>query len=58
MSLRTHLTALEASGLIRLAAIEPDIENLFRHALAQSLEAPCMIPDKQAPLSFRKGERL
>jgi len=35
MSLRAHLTTLEASGLIRLAAVQPELEYLFRHALVQ-----------------------
>jgi predicted ATPase len=32
----THqLSQLETSGMIRLAAVEPDLEYLFRHALIQ-----------------------
>ncbi len=30
-----HLTILEAGGLIRLAAVAPDLAYLFRHALLQ-----------------------
>jgi len=35
MTLSTHLTYLEASGLLRLAQMEPELEYLFRHALIQ-----------------------
>src|SRR5215813_8782952 len=30
-----HLQQIEASGLIRVASIEPDLEYLFRHGLVQ-----------------------
>ncbi len=35
MAHSTHLRALEAAGLIRLAASQPDLEYTFRHALQQ-----------------------
>src|SRR5574341_585641 len=35
MTLHQHLAALEAAGLIRLAAVQPELEYLFRHALIQ-----------------------
>jgi len=35
MSARTELSTLEASGLVQVAALEPELEYLFRHALVQ-----------------------
>jgi len=35
MNLAASLATLEASGLIHLAAVQPELEYLFRHALAQ-----------------------
>jgi hypothetical protein len=36
-TLTQPLTALEASGLIRLTQSEPELEYLFRHALVQEM---------------------
>ena len=35
MSARHELGTLEASGLVQVAALEPELEYLFRHALVQ-----------------------
>ncbi len=35
MSARAELSALEASGLLQVATLEPELEYLFRHALVQ-----------------------
>src|SRR5260370_29002853 len=35
MSTRADLGTLEASGLIEIAALQPELEYLFRHALVQ-----------------------
>ncbi|PYM68245.1 MAG: hypothetical protein DME10_27690, partial [Candidatus Rokuibacteriota bacterium] len=35
MSARQELGRLEASGLIQIAALQPELEYLFRHALVQ-----------------------
>ena len=35
MSIRNDLGTLEASGLVQVAALEPELEYLFRHALVQ-----------------------
>jgi len=35
MTTKTDLSALEASGLIQVAAVQPELEYLFRHALVQ-----------------------
>jgi hypothetical protein len=35
MSTQTELGTLEASGLVQVAALEPELEYLFRHALVQ-----------------------
>ena len=37
MNLLTQLNTLETTGLIRLAAVQPDLEYLFRHALVQDV---------------------
>src|SRR5256885_6437582 len=35
MTARAELNTLEASGLVQVAALEPELEYLFRHALVQ-----------------------
>ena len=35
MTLSTQLSVLEGAGLVRLAAIEPEVAYLFRHRLIQ-----------------------
>ncbi|HEX6061950.1 MAG TPA: hypothetical protein VF001_07750 [Candidatus Limnocylindria bacterium] len=35
MTARTELSTLEASGLVQVATLEPELEYLFRHALVQ-----------------------
>src|SRR5207253_5991465 len=35
MTTRTELNTLEQSGLVQVAALEPELEYLFRHALVQ-----------------------
>jgi tetratricopeptide (TPR) repeat protein len=49
MSARSELSTLEASGLIEIAALEPDLEYLFRHALVQEAAyATLLKKDRQA----------
>src|SRR3970282_1429368 len=56
MSLRAHLTALEASGLIRLAAVEPELEYLFRHALVQEAAYETLLKAERKRLHPSVGE--
>ena len=58
MSLSHHLTALEASGLIRLAAVEPELEYLFRHALVQEAAYETLLKAERKRLHHSVGETL
>ncbi len=58
MSLRTRLSALEASGLIRLAQVEPEIEYLFRHALVQDAAYASLLKADRRILHRTVGEAL
>jgi len=58
LSLSTHLTALEASGLIRLAQIEPELEYLFRHALQQQAAYETLLKTERKRLHLAVGETL
>ena len=58
MSLRTHLTNLEASGLIRLAQTQPELEYLFRHALVQEAAYASLVKVDRKQLHLAVGEAL
>jgi tetratricopeptide (TPR) repeat protein len=58
MSLRTHLTTLEASGLIRLAQTQPELEYLFRHALVQEAAYASLVKVDRKQLHLAVGEAL
>src|SRR3990172_1466087 len=58
MMLTSHLAALEASGLIRLAAVEPDLEYLFRHALVQEAAYETLLKAERKRLHGAVGEAL
>lgn len=48
MNLLHHLSALESSGLIILAQLQPEIEYLFRHALVQEAAYSSLVrPDRR-----------
>jgi serine phosphatase RsbU (regulator of sigma subunit) len=53
-----HLNQLEASGLIRLAQIEPDLEYLFRHALVQDAAYASLLVSDQRRLHLVVGEAV
>lgn len=53
-----HLNQLEASGLIRLAQIEPDLEYLFRHALVQDAAYGSLLDSDQRRLHLVVGEAV
>jgi tetratricopeptide (TPR) repeat protein len=56
MSLRVHLTALEATGLIRLADAQPELEYLFRHALVQDAAYASILRADRKRLHLAVGE--
>jgi tetratricopeptide (TPR) repeat protein len=58
MSLANHLTTLEASGLIRLAAMDPELEYLFRHALVQEAAYASLVKADRKQLHLAVGEAL
>jgi len=58
MSLNTNLAALEASGLIHLAQVQPEIEYLFRHALMQEAAYTSLLKADRRILHRVVGEAL
>jgi tetratricopeptide (TPR) repeat protein len=58
MSLNQHLSTLEASGLIRLAAVQPELEYLFRHALVQEAAYASLVKADRKRLHLVVGEAL
>lgn len=58
MSILPHLTALESSGLIRLAQAEPDLEYLFRHAMVQDAAYESLLKADRRWLHLVVGETL
>ncbi len=58
MSLRSHLTTLEASGLIRLAEVQPELEYLFCHALVQDAAYASLVKYDRIALHRVVGEAL
>jgi tetratricopeptide (TPR) repeat protein len=58
MSLRTHLATLEASGLIHLAQVQPELEYLFRHTLVQDAAYASLVKADRKQLHLAVGEAL
>src|SRR5574341_94527 len=58
MTLHQHLAALEAAGLIRLAAVQPELEYLFRHALLQDAAYASLVKADRKHLHLVVGEAL
>jgi tetratricopeptide (TPR) repeat protein len=58
MSLNQHLSTLEASGLIRLAAVQPELEYLFRHALVQEAAYASLVKADRKRLHLVVGDAL
>ncbi|MFN2521107.1 MAG: hypothetical protein ABR525_08690 [Candidatus Limnocylindria bacterium] len=58
MTAKSELSSLEASGLIRLAALEPDIEYLFRHALVQDAAYSSLTKQDRRGLHARAAQVL
>jgi tetratricopeptide (TPR) repeat protein len=58
MTAETQLDTLEAKGLIRLAALRPELEYLFRHALVQDAAYGSLLKQERRELHARVGEAL
>lgn len=58
MSARTELGALEASGLIQIAALQPELEYLFRHALVQEAAYSSLLKQDRRALHRAAGETI
>jgi tetratricopeptide (TPR) repeat protein len=58
MSLISLLNLLEAAGLIRLAAVQPELEYLFRHALIQDAAYASLLKADRKRLHLAVGEAL
>jgi tetratricopeptide (TPR) repeat protein len=53
-----QLDTLEAKGLIRLAALQPELEYLFRHALVQDAAYESLLKQERRELHHTVGEAL
>jgi class 3 adenylate cyclase/tetratricopeptide (TPR) repeat protein len=58
ITLAQHLSTLEASDLIRLAATQPELEYLFRHALIQEAAYSSLVKQDRRQLHLAVGEAL
>jgi tetratricopeptide (TPR) repeat protein len=58
MTLHADLAALEASGLVRLSQIDPELEYLFRHALIQDAAYHSLLKTDRRRLHLMVGETL
>ena len=54
----THLDELEASGMVRLAAIDPELEYLFRHVLVQEAAYSSLLKQERRQLHLEAGDIL
>jgi len=58
MTTNTQVDVLEAKGLIRLAAIRPELEYLFRHGLVQDAAYTSLLKQERRELHGRVGAAL
>ncbi|MDQ6859316.1 MAG: hypothetical protein M3Z65_10005 [Chloroflexota bacterium] len=58
MTARTELSTLEASGLVQIAAMEPELEYLFRHALVQDAAYSSLLKQDRRTLHRLAAETL
>ena len=58
MTADTQLDTLEAKGLVSLAALRPELEYLFRHALVQDAAYGSLLKQERRELHARVGEAL
>jgi tetratricopeptide (TPR) repeat protein len=58
MSARAELNTLEASGLIEIAALQPELEYMFRHALVQEAAYDSLLKQDRRGLHRAAGETI
>jgi len=58
MNTRAELNTLEAGGLIEIAALQPDLEYLFRHALVQDAAYSSLLKQDRRTLHLAAGDTL
>jgi hypothetical protein len=58
MTARAELSTLEASGLVQVAALEPELEYLFRHALVQDAAYSSLLKQDRRTLHRLAAETL
>ena len=58
MTTRTELNTLEQSGLVQVAALEPELEYLFRHALVQDAAYSSLLKQDRKTLHRRAAQTL
>ena len=58
MTTKTELATLEASGLIQIAAVQPELEYLFRHALVQDAAYSSLLKQDRRALHELAAESL
>ena len=58
MTTQTQVDVLEAKGLIRLAALRPELEYLFRHGLVQDAAYTSLLKQERRELHGRVGVAL
>src|SRR2546423_8982872 len=58
MTTKTELVTLEASGLIQIAAVQPELEYLFRHALVQDAAYSSLLKQDRRSLHQLAAETL
>src|SRR5712691_2426629 len=58
MSTRADLGTLEASGLVEIAALQPELEYLFRHALVQEAAYASLLKQDRRSLHLAAAETI
>src|SRR5205814_3640253 len=58
MTTKTELVTLERSGLIQVAAVQPELEYLFRHALVQDAAYSSLLKQDRRALHKLAAESL
>jgi len=58
MSARAELGGLEASGLIQIAALQPELEYLFRHALVQEAAYASLLKQDRRSLHLAAADAI
>ncbi|HEY6114403.1 MAG TPA: hypothetical protein VI172_00450, partial [Candidatus Dormibacteraeota bacterium] len=58
MSARAELGTLEASGLIQVATLQPELEYLFRHVLVQQAAYASLLKQDRKALHLAAAEAI